>query len=107
MAKGNQIIVSSNPKGQFLEGTIGDTSKPGTIMAVKAATEPIGGRLTYIAATRPADGGTVMFAVLLEDWEQGKTIDDAYVSGTRCKMYVPLVGEDVNVRVGEVAGTGN
>lgn len=107
MAKGNTIILSSNPKGQFIEGTIGDTSKPGTIMQIEAATTDKNGRPTLIAAAPGADGKKVMCAVLLEDNLQGKLISDAYVSGTRCRAYVPAPGEEINVRYGETAGTGN
>lgn len=105
--KGLDIVVTAFPKGVFLEGLIGDTSKPGTIMQKKATTAPVGGRFTYIAAAPGTDGKRVQCAVLMADTLQGKGPTDAYVSGTRCQMYVPVPGEDMNVRCGEVAGTGN
>lgn len=107
MARGNSIVVTAEPKGQFLEGTIADTSKPGTIMQVKAATAFKGGRPSYVAGAPGTDGKQVLPAVLLEDNLQGKTSSDAYVSGTRCRLYCPVAGEELNILVGEVAGTGN
>lgn len=108
--RGNKIIVTADPKGRFVEGTIQDTSKPGTIMQLKtspAQTSDKVGRFDYIAAAPGTDGKDIECLVLLEDSTQGKTNDDAYVAGTRCRMYVPAPGEEMNVRVGEVAGTGN
>ena len=105
--KGNQIIVSAEPRGVFIEGIIGDTSKPGTIMSLQT-TAFVAGRDTWKAynpGTGDATAGLV--AVLIEDFEQGKTWDDAFVSGTRCKMYVPLPGEEVNLRKADITGTGS
>lgn len=107
MAKGNSIIVSADPKGHREGGIIDDTSLPGTIMQVEAATEPVGGRHKWIAAAPGGDGIPVMCAVLLEDSKQGKLVSDAYVAGRHGELYWPLPGEDVNVRVGETAGTAN
>jgi hypothetical protein len=107
VSKGNEIIVSSAPEGIFLEGVIADTSKPGNLMMVKAATSFLGGRPTFVLMTVAADGTPSLIAVLLEDSFQGKLITDAYVSGTRCRLYCPLAGEEMNVLVGEGAGTSN
>lgn len=116
MAKGTKIIVSSNPKGVFLEGLISGTPKPGTIMELKTATAPVGGRHTFIAATR-ADGAIGEIFVLLGDDLQGKlevgaaqsfgppAPGDAYVSGTRGFLYCPQPGEELNLIVASVAGT--
>ncbi len=103
----NNIIKCAFPRGVFLEGTMADTSKPGTCMQVKAATAYTNGRPSFVAAAPGTDGKPVMHAILLEDMEQGKTVDDAYVSGTRARLYVPAPGEEMLIRVGEVAGTGN
>ena len=70
----DQIIVSSNPKGDFEEATIDGTPKPGTVMTVKAATEPVAGKFTYEAYNRDADGNLAEIAVLLEDELQGKLV---------------------------------
>lgn len=107
MARGASIIVSSPPRGVFIEGIIGDTSKPGTIMQIQGGTACAVGGFTYIAANVGTDGKCVCHQVLLADSLQGKLATDAYVSGTKCFLYIPSPGEDVNVLLGEVAGTGN
>lgn len=98
MAKGNNIIVSAEPKGVFKEGIIDGTPLPGTIMQIKAATEPVGGRHTWEVANYGADGDQRVVAVLLEDRLQGKTKDDAYADEDRCFLYFPIAGEELNVR---------
>ncbi len=108
--KGTSIIACSDPKGKFLEGIISGTPKPGVRMQIVAATEPINGRLTWavyvpVPGTDGGPGGAI--AILTEDTLQGKTTDDAYVTATRCFMYCPAAGEEMNIRVGEVAGTAN
>ncbi len=103
----NTIIKTAFPRGVFLEGTISGTPKPGNSVEVKAATEFTNGRPTLQLAAPGTDGKAIMNAILLEDAEQGKTVDDAFVSGTRGRAYVPAPGEEMLVRCGETAGTGN
>lgn len=107
MAKGNNIIVSDDPKGRILQGYVDGTPLPGTIMQIKAATDPVGNRFTFEAYNRDADGnrpqGPIM--VLLEDAISGKTKDDAYVDGDPCRVYCPLPGDMLNVRW-SASGTG-
>jgi len=105
MASGNEIIVSGNPKGVFLEGTVNGTPKPGTVMQINAAQEPVGGRHDWTAYNVDADGNQRLVAVLLPDSLQGKVATDAYVDGDRCFLYVPAAGEELNVLVANIAGT--
>src|SRR5258708_5368515 len=98
--KGSTILLSANPKGTFIEGTMADTSKPGTCVQVKAATAYTNGRPSFVAAAPGTDGKPVMHAILMEDWLQGIGTGTAYVSGTRAMAYVPIAGEELNVRVG-------
>jgi len=108
MSKGNTIILTSEPKGTFQEGFVSGTPKPGHNMQIKAAVAPVGGRHTWEPATPSGgDGKPCLIAILTEDALQGKGIEDAYVSGTRCFLYSPAPGEEMNVRVGEAGGTGN
>lgn len=107
MSTHKSIILSADPKGVFLEGIISGTPKPGTCMQIKAATEPVGGRHTWEVFNGAADGEQTLVAVLLEDSLQGKTITDAYVSGDRCFLYVPVPGEELQVLLQDVAGTGD
>jgi len=95
---GTQILVTGEPKGRFDEGIIVGTPKPGTVMEIVPATEPVGGRHSYQVATPGGDGQRTPVCVLLEDGE-GQSYDDAYVAGNRARVYYPAPGEDVNVRV--------
>lgn len=127
MSRGNSIIVSADPKGQFLEGIVSGTPKPGTLMEVVAGTDKVSGRFTYRAITR-ATGAKGPIFVLLEDDLQGKlgvgaatspspaaytgqntpgAGGDAYVSGTRCRLYAPIAGEELNMLVADTTGTGS
>lgn len=106
MSKGTEVIVTSEPKGVFEECIISGTPKPGTCMEIVPATAPVGGRFTYRAITR-ADGAIGPICVLREDSLQGKTLDDAYVSGTRGFLYWPVAGEQLNMLINDVAGTGD
>lgn len=105
MAKGNEIIVSANPRGAFLEGYVSGTPKPGTVMQIKAATEPKGGRFTYEVFNGAADAERAAIIVLLPNQLLGKIATDAYVDGERCFLYCPLPGEELNMLVA-AAGTG-
>lgn len=105
MAKGNQIIVTSEPMGHFDEAIIDDTSLPGTIMELTPASAIVQGRFHVRAAATGTDGKAAQQLVLLEDNGQGKTITDAYVAGKRCRLYTPVPGEELNVLVGAGSGT--
>ena len=107
MAQGNEIVVTAEPRGQFLEGIVSGTPKPGTVMQVAAATEPQSGRFTWEVYNADADGNQRIIAVLLPDALQGKTATDAYVTGSRCFLYCPLPGELLNMLLQDVAGTGD
>lgn len=104
--KGNEILLSENPRGRRTEGIVSGTPKPGTFMTLVAATEPDGtGRYTWEPYNRAADGNRALVAILLEDHLQGKGPDDAYVNGDRCFLYFPLPGDELNARVADAAGT--
>jgi hypothetical protein len=106
MALGNEIIVSANPKGVFLEGIIDGTPKPGTCMQIKAATEMVTGRFTWEVFNQAADGSRSLVAVLLPNSLEGMLATEAYVTGTRGFLYCPAAGEELNMLIGDVAGTG-
>jgi hypothetical protein len=106
MARGQEIIVSSEPRGVFDEGVIDDTSKPGTLMEMVPNAAFVGGRPTWRASSHAA-GAKGPVVVLLPDQLQGKTATDAYVAGTRCFLYWPVAGENLNLLLGDVAGTGD
>jgi hypothetical protein len=107
MAKGNGIIVSADPKGRFEEIIITDTSKPGTLMEVVPATEPVSGRFKMRCFQRGSDGQRTPICILLDDVLQGIPVGTAYVANTRAQVYYPLSGEEMNVLLLDVAGTGD
>lgn len=111
MAKGNTILLSTEPRGRFIEGVVaaGEAPKPGMIVQIQAATALVGGRFTFEIYNADADGGRPKgpYIVLLEDQWQGKTTSDAYAAGDRCFGYVPLPGDELNLLLLNIAGTGD
>ncbi len=116
MASGNKIIVTPNPNGVFFEGRITGTPKPGTVMEIDWSEAISNGRFTWepYGTTGAdgirgvaADGDRRIIAVLLEDEQQGKIATDAYVTGDVGFMYVPLAGEELNMLIEDVGGTGD
>ena len=108
MSFGNKIVIESEPKGKFVEGYVTGTPKPGTMMQIDVSEAKVGGRFTYEVYAPGADGaksGPVF--ILLEDSLQGKTMDTAYATGDRCFLYVPYPGDELNILVADVAGTGD
>lgn len=106
MAKGNEIIVSANPRGVFQEGTVNGALKPGTCVQIDVS-EGLNsqGRPQWEAYNADADGNQRLVAVLLPDTLRGKTATDAYVSGDHCFVYIPAPGEELNMLIADVAGT--
>jgi hypothetical protein len=92
--RGNEIIVSSEPLGKFQEGRVLAALLPGTVVELAPGSTP--DEYQWQAATR-ASGAVGMVAVLLPDQLQGKLATDAYVSGTRCFVYVPAPGDELNM----------
>ena len=107
MARGNEIIVSAEPKGHFEECIISGTPKPGTVMQVKAATEMVGGRFTYEVYNAALDGDQRGIAVLLPDHLQGRLATTAYADAERGFLYWPCPGEELNMLLANIAGTGD
>jgi len=106
MAKGNEIIVSAEPQGRFIEGIVSGTPKPGTVMQVKAATAAdASGKHTWEVYNAAADGNQRLIAVLLPDALSGQLASTAYVTATRCFLYVPIAGEELNMLYANISGT--
>lgn len=107
MAQGTEIIVTAEPRGNFLEGIVSGTPKPGTVMQVSAAVEPQSGAFTWVVYNRDADGNRPAgpIAVLLPDRLQGGLETAAYTTGSRCYLYCPLPGDLLNMLFANVAGT--
>jgi len=90
MAKGRDILLTVEPRGFFGEGIAGEIITPGTVLAIKAATAPVGGRHTLNADTTGAIG------VALPDYLQGKLVTDTIPVGGRVQYYVPQAGDEFN-----------
>src|SRR5580692_3791765 len=105
--RGSIVGPLNFPIGRFLEGIIDDTSYPGTHMEVVPGSAEVGGRLHYRHYQPGADGDPKIVIILLEDEGQGSILSKAYVAGTRCKLYAPLPGEEMNVLMAPNTGTGS
>lgn len=106
-ARGNRIVVTSHDNRPYLEGIMNGTPKPGTVMQMEAAVEPIAGKYSWVVYNRSADGDRPQgpLAVLAENWKLGKDATTAYVTGEQCFLWVPRAGEELNMLVANIAGT--
>jgi len=107
MALGNEIIVTAEPGGVFKEGPISGTPKPGTVMQIKAATAKVNGNFTWEVYNKASDGVNALIAVLLPDTLRGKVATAAYANGDHGFLYCPIPGEELNMLVADVSGTGD
>ena len=112
--KGTRILGTTKPRGVWENAYIIGTPKPGTMMELVPATEPVGNVFSYAPyGTQAASGGQFVsadgdkkvIAVLMEKDDEGKTFDDAYVSGDIGRIYFPLPGERLNMLFQNQAGT--
>ena len=110
MAKGNEIVLSAEPNGRFVEGTIAAaiTPSPGTVLQIQtsAGIDALG-RFTFELYNADADGGRPKgpIYILREDIGQGKTNSEAYAAADHCYLYCPLPGDELNMIVQDVSGT--
>lgn len=111
MARGNCIVVSSEPQGKHMEGILGAgiTASPGVILQIDYSIALKGGRHTFKLFNRGADGKRPAggYWVLREDYLQGKPVTSTYAAGERVFLYAPMRGEELNLLLGDVAGTGD
>lgn len=115
MARGNTIIVScgDSPKGVFVEGVVGvgQTFYPGMIVQRDATVALKSGRASYTVFNRDADGdhpaGALWVVTGMLSALQGKSLTDSIAAGERVQLYCPIAGEELNLLVGDVAGTGD
>lgn len=105
----NSIIGPLNvgANGIWMEGIIDDTSLPGTLMEVTPGSTPVNGRQHYRHYQPGADGDPKLVIVLTEDCLQGFTYTQPYAVGTRCFLYIPNPGDEMNVLFAAQAGTGS
>lgn len=108
MAKGNRIVLSSEPQGRFIEGVLGNiTPKPGTIMQFDISEALVGNRHVWEVYNADADGGNPKgpYIVLIEDYLAGVGPTTAYAANSRCFGYIPKSGDELNLLLADVAGT--
>lgn len=105
-ARGDSIIISADPKGKFLEGVVNGTPKPGTVMEIETPFYE-GGRHLYRVYQPGTDGERRAIMVLIEDKMFGNDLNAAYVDGSRCYLYCPIAGEELNMLFADVGGTGD
>lgn len=108
-AKGNKIVLSDKPRGVQMEVTVDGALKPGTVVQIKNSSGiDDNGRLTVEAATPGSDGAALDDPLMVLDamFEWGQLATDAYVSGEPGRVYIPPVGERLNVLFKDVTGTG-
>lgn len=91
MAKGKSIVLTVEAKGGRQEYIAAEALAPGTMVAIDAAVEPVGGRHSVNADT------TAGFGIADVDYLQGKVNTDAYAIGDRVFVYVPQSGDELNV----------
>lgn len=118
-ANNNGIIVTPKPGGIYYEGVVSGTPKPGTVMEISAIASD--GTITWIAAGTnaanstyygmAADGDRIPIFILLcaQDHAACPLNQDnatAYVSGDRCAVYNPRAGEQFNMLLQDLSGTG-
>lgn len=116
MSNGTRILVTSKPRGVFEDIKVVGTPKPGTLMEIKPSTDPVANIFSYQPYGTQADssgqyvandGDKKAIAILVERDQDGKTFDDAYVDGDMGRIYWPVMGEQFNMLVQDIAGTGD
>ena len=113
--QGTKIVATENPRGYYEAVTVVGTPKPGTVMAM-LSTAPVQGVYSWepygtTAASGgngvAADGNRKVIAVLVEKFWEGKTYNDAYVTGDMGRVYFPLPGDKLNMLLENQGGTGD
>lgn len=111
MSRGNSILISSEPNGKFFEGIVGasNTFYPGMCVQIDASVALQGGKFSCVAYNRDADGNNPAgpHIIVLEDVDQGKTMSDSYAAAERFRGYIPASGDELNLLLGDVSGTGD
>jgi hypothetical protein len=113
MARGNTIIVTANPRGIMEEGYVatGETHYPGMVIQRDASIALKGGRHTYKIYDRAADGDQPIgaFWIVTERLNAllGKDMTASYTAGDRMSIYSPVAGEELNLLIANLSGTGD
>lgn len=109
MANGNKIVIrGTEVNGIREEGTLanGGTALPGVIMELKPSTAFTNGRGSYRVYQPGTSGNRKIMFVLNTNPLNGQVATQAYNDGDHIYLYVPQAGDDLNLLVKGVAGTG-
>jgi len=100
------IVLSGSPAGRFLEGHLNVTAglKPGHCVQMDVSEDFIGGR-PQVEAFGGTSGHRALIQILIESELIGKTAEDTISDGQKVRMYCPIPGDELLVRV-SAAGTG-
>lgn len=113
MARGNSIIVSTEASviGPLTEGyaKTGETPSPGVCVVKDPTVALKHGRHTYKLYAPGTDGEMPAGAkwIVTEDTKLGRTMNDAYAAGEIMRLYCPYAGNEMNLLLADVAGTGD
>lgn len=113
MSRGNSILINQldSYHGKFVEGIIGAalTPKPGTVMQYDLSVAIAGGRNNWKVYGSGTDGlkSKGPYIVLREDAYQGRLATTAYAAAEHCFGYIPLPGDELNMLILDIAGTGD
>lgn len=110
MARGsNQITVSSELRGSFMEGFIktSQTFYPGMLVQKDPSVALRQGRHTYKLADMAATGDPTPgpLYVVLNDYLRQGLVTDSFAAGERCFLYLPKAGDELNLLVKNLTGT--
>jgi hypothetical protein len=111
MAQGNKIVVSADPRGRFVEGIVktGETHYPGMVVQIDASVTLVSNKHTWKLYDRAADGDRPAgpYIVIIENYLIGKLTTDSYAAGERVFGYIPAAGDELNLLLADIAGTGD
>lgn len=107
--RGNRIVVNPDAKGMYEWGYLTTAESPGTIHQRDASVALKHGKHTYKVYQPGVDGENPLggYWVLVEDLYMGKTNTTAYAAGDYVKFYSPRMGDELNLLVLNLSGTGD
>lgn len=92
--------------GRRSEGIISGALLPGICVQVTTAEPDAGNRFTWQVFDKSGTGAPGLVTVLDMDIQQGKLATDVYVTLKRGFIYFPLPGDQLNMLIHDISGTG-
>lgn len=94
--KGKSIVVSAAPRGVYLNGVSAVALTPGQLVDISAVDSE--GNYTFQLAAPGGNGHRGFFGVVDLPY-QGGVYSDSIPAGDQVRVYVPIKGDQLNVRV--------